>query len=92
MTKIIGYSLSGAGLIVIAFNKQIAGILSFLGTKAPLYTLMAGIILVIVGIALAMMNSSGSSTGNIKHSSEEVPIYEGTGKNRKIVGYHRSKK
>lgn len=87
-TKIIGYALSIAGLAVVALNNPISKLLSFLGTKALTYTLVGGIILVVVGIALAL--SEGSS-GNVKQAEEEVPIYEGEGKKRKIVGYQRAK-
>jgi len=87
--KIAGYMVSAAGLGVIALSKKVASLLSFLGAKANLVAIMAGLVLVIVGIALIMMKTS-SSYSNIKHAEPEVPIYEGKGKNRKIVGYHRA--
>jgi hypothetical protein len=88
MAKLMGYIIALAGLVVLA--------LSFVSQSIPLisaipqmYVMFAGIIVIIVGIALSMMGDSSSS--NVKQSSEEVPIYEGTGKKRKIVGYKREK-
>jgi hypothetical protein len=36
------------------------------------------------------MLDKDSRNKNSKQSEEEVPIYEGTGKKRKIVGYRRN--
>jgi hypothetical protein len=86
--KILGYVLAIAGLGVIALSNQIAK-MPFLASnpKAMLYSSMAGVVLVAVGIGLSF---SGSKASTIKHASEEVPIYQGTGKNRKIVGYQKA--
>ncbi len=88
--KIIGYALSIAGLAGIVFSKKLSTYLTFLGAKASIYTMVAALALVVVGVVLISSESSGSNN-NVKHASEEVPIYEGEGKKRKIVGYHRSK-
>ncbi len=90
-TKIIGYIISVIGLAVIALSNKIAPKLSFLGAKSLAITVIAGIVIVIIGIALVMMTSSSSSS-NIKQAEEEVPIYHGEGKKRKIVGYQRASK
>jgi len=90
-TKILGYIISVIGLVVIALSKQIAVMLSFLGAKAFVITAMAGVVFIILGVALVLMQGS-SSSGTIKQAAEEVPIYEGTGKNRKIVGYQKANK
>lgn len=89
-TKILGYIIAAAGLGVLAFSGQIAK-LSFLASnpKAMLYSSMAGVVLVAVGIALAL---SSSSSSKIKQAAEEVPIYEGEGKKRKIIGYQKATK
>ena len=83
MSKIIGYSIAVLGLIVIALSRQIAS-LSFLAKipKISPATIIAGIIITAVGVALALMNSKFSSSSDAKQSEEEVPIYEGKGKNR----------
>jgi hypothetical protein len=41
---------------------------------------------IVVGVAISLMDRAG---GKIKHSKEEVPIYEGVGKDRRIVGYRK---
>ena len=82
--SIIGYSAAGVGLAIIAFSNQIAKILTFLGTKSMIYTIMAGVVLVAGGIAFVMSDSGFSKSGKIKHAAEEVPIYEGEGKGRRI--------
>ena len=87
--KLIGYGISGVGLVAVAFNKTIASLplISSLGAKAVTYSLVGGIALVVVGIALVM--GEGTS-GKVKQAATEVPIYEGEGKKRKIVGYRKA--
>ena len=89
-TNIVGYVLSIAGLGVLALSNQIAKI-SFIAAmpKGLVYTTLAGIVLIVAGIALAL---SGSSSSKVKQATEEVPIYEGEGKKRKIVGYRKATK
>jgi hypothetical protein len=91
--KILGYILSVAGLAVIALSNIIAKI-SFLAKieKALLYIILAGIVLVVLGIAFIMGFSSSTSSSKVKHAAEEVPIYEGEGKKRRIVGYRKERK
>jgi len=89
--SIIGYSAAGVGLVVIALSSQIAKILTFLGTKSMIYTIMAGVVLVAGGVAFVMTDSGFSRSGKVKHVSEEVPIYEGEGKSKRIVGYKKVK-
>ena len=82
--KVIGMVLSIAGLALVA----VASIPS-IGIKIPFaskYVLVAGLGAVIVGVILTF--DKGSS--KVKHATEEVPIYEGVGKNRKIVGYRKN--
>ncbi len=89
--NIIGYSAAGVGLAVIALSSKIVPMLTFLGAKSMLYTVMAGIVLVVGGIAFVLSDSGFSKSGNVKHIAEEVPIYEGEGKKRRIVGYKKVK-
>ena len=89
-TKVIGYVLSLLGLGAIALSNQISK-LSFLAsnTKAMAIPIVGGIVLITLGIVLIMGEGSSSK---IKQAEEEVPIYEGEGKKRKIVGYKKSSK
>jgi hypothetical protein len=89
--KIVGYGLSVAGLGIIALSNQIARLLGFLGDKALVYTIVGGVALITVGIALVLSEGSSSSR-KIKQAAEEVPIYEGEGKKRKIVAYQKGEK
>lgn len=86
MNKIIGYIIAAAGVVVIALT--MLNILAIPGLKTP-YLIIAGVALVIVGITLTF--SSGSSSRKVNQAEEEVPIYAGEGKKRKIVGYQRGK-
>jgi len=89
--SIIGYSAAGVGLAIIAFSSQLSKMLTFLGTKSLIYTVMAGVVLVAGGIAFVMTDSGFSRSGKVKHAAEEVPIYEGEGKSKRIVGYKKVK-
>ena len=86
--KTIGYVLALIGLAIIGLSNIIKTKISFLANspKGMLYTIMAGIILVILGIAFTLTKSSNK----ISQAAEEVPIYQGEGKERKIVGYRKA--
>ena len=86
-TTLIGYAAAGAGVLIVAFNKFLSSLplISNFGSRATAYTLVAGIALVAVGVVL-VMSGGGSSSRNVKHASAEVPIYEGEGKKRRIIG------
>jgi len=86
-TKVIGYILSLAGLAMIALSSQISK-LSFLAsnTRAMAIPIVGGIVLITVGIVLII--SEGSSS-KVKHAAEEVPIYSGEGKKKRIIGYKK---
>ena len=88
--KILGYTLSILGLATIVLSKMISNFpLIKLLAKPELYTILGGFVLVAAGIALILTDSSSSN--KIKQASEEVPIYAGEGKKRKIIGYQRTK-
>lgn len=89
-TKIIGYVLAGIGLVGIVLSNKIAPLLSFLGAKSLIYALVGAVALVAVGIVLIIAESK--SSGKVLQAEEEVPIYEGEGKKRKIVGYQKAGK
>jgi hypothetical protein len=86
--KILGYSLAGLGLATIAFSKFLSGLPLIKSLPKPeLYTILGGFVLIAAGIAFVL---SGESSSKVKQAAEEVPIYEGVGKKRKIVGYQKA--
>lgn len=81
MAKLTGYIVALVGLIAIG--------ISFFSSQLkipfnPSFLIIGGIIIVVIGIILAI--------GKTEKQLEEVPIYEGKGKERKVVGYQRMKK
>jgi hypothetical protein len=83
--KVIGYSLSVAGLLVgvlskiPVLNQKISGLLKFLPKDFFIkFGIYIGVALVVIGLIIAM-----SSQGQ---RSKEVPIYQG----KQIVGYRRA--
>jgi hypothetical protein len=89
--KIIGYILALVGLASILLSSvKFHSSISLIEKLPSKYMLIGGAVLVILGI-LFLVSKGGSGSSKIKHASEEVPIYEGEGKKRKIVGYQRSK-
>ena len=81
--RVIGYIVAVVGLVVIVLGSGFFGEINFLGVDS-LYVSGFGVLLVVVGAFLSMR---GGSRG--KKQSEEIPIYEGVGKKRRIVGYRR---
>ncbi|MBI2629536.1 hypothetical protein HYW76_00375 [Candidatus Pacearchaeota archaeon] len=88
MSKLLGYILSILGLIIIVLSFNTSR-LPIPAAITPAYVMIAGICLVILGIVFIMNKPKSSS--KISQSSEEVPIYQGEGKSRKIVGYQKSR-
>jgi hypothetical protein len=85
MKKWVGYIISIAGLAVLVVAVGLVKFnLGILGAFEP-YFMIAGVVLVVVGVVLAMMDKNGKKS----NEAEELPIFEGTGKKRKIVGYRR---
>jgi hypothetical protein len=60
--------------------------IAFLDGIASNFIVGAGVVMIIAGVVISLMDSKG---GKAKQAKEEVPIYEGVGKNRKIVGYRK---
>lgn len=90
MKKVIGYTLCVLGLAVLVMSAGIIKVnLKFLESTNPYYVMGTGVGLIIVGAVLVMTTQSRKKTKD-KQSEEEVPIYEGTGKKRRVVGYRRS--
>jgi hypothetical protein len=87
MNKVIGYVVSIVGLVVMALGFGIIPLnIGFLDGVAANYIAGAGIILIVAGVVLSLTDKS---SGKAKQAKAQVPIYEGTGKNRKIVGYQK---
>jgi len=83
MNKIIGYIIAVIGLVILALP-----FMTFIPIPEqikPVYLMIGGIAVIIVGIALTL----GPKQSKVE---KEVPIYEGEGKHRKIVGYQRMSK
>jgi len=88
MNKVIGYGVSIAGIVLMAIGFGIVPLkFAFLEGVAANYISGVGIAVVIVGVVLAMKGTGGRK--RIRNAAEEVPIYEGTGKHRKIVAYRK---
>ena len=86
MNKVIGYVVAIVGIVVMALGFDLLGFnVAFLEGVASTYIAGVGIVIIIVGVVLAMKGSGG----RVKRAAEEIPIYEGTGKKRKIVGYRK---
>ncbi|MFH1238210.1 MAG: hypothetical protein ABIH79_03025 [archaeon] len=87
MKKVIGYIISVAGIIVMALGFGMINLkLKFLEGVAGNYIAGIGIVAVIVGVIISLKTDSEKKD---KQVAEEVPIYEGVGKKRKIVGYRK---
>ncbi len=85
MKKVVGYGIAVVGLVVMTLGFNIIE-LEFLKGIAGNYIAGAGIVLIIVGVVLSLKESGGRK---MKRDKEEIPIYEGVGKKRKIVGYRK---
>jgi len=87
MKKVVGYGVAVVGLVIMAFGFNIIPLkVAFLEGVAGNYISGIGIAIVIVGVVLSMKGAGGGRRKG-KRREDEVPIYEGTGKKRKIVGY-----
>ena len=89
MKKIIGYLLALVGLLVLAANSAVGrGYFTFLEEISSAIVVGVGMVFVILGVVvLIVMNKGGGSKWGIGQVENEVPIYHGDGKKRKIVGY-----
>ncbi|MDH3353090.1 MAG: hypothetical protein OEL87_01460 [Nanoarchaeota archaeon] len=89
MKRVIGYAISIAGLAVMTIGFGMVNVgWKILETIKPSYISSVGIIAIIVGVVIALQSKSRSRK-KIDKGEKEVPIYEGVGKNRKIVGYRK---
>ena len=87
MKKVIGYVISIVGLIVMAISFGLFNLdWAILDTIKPGLITAVGVIGIVIGVIISLTDR-GIKRGKQVH--EEVPIYEGEGKKRKIVGYQR---
>ena len=98
MNKVIGYLVSAvglAGLAVFSIPTLKTSVLAKLpfaipASITPQYLTIGSVVVLAVGLFL-VVGEGRSSSGRVKQVSEEVPIYEGEGKHRRIVGYKKTK-
>lgn len=91
MNKILSYIIAVVGLAVTVLSLNLNRIkLNLPVAVKPQYIMVVGIVIFILGIVLSLNESKAS--GKIRQAEEEVPIYHGEGKHRKIVGYRKGEK
>jgi hypothetical protein len=93
MKRVVGYGISVGGIVLMVLGFGIVEYdLSFLGSFGA-YVSWVGVGAVVVGVVLSLRSEgSGSRKGKghrVSGSEDEVPIYSGTGKKRKVVGYRK---
>ena len=88
MNKVIGYVLAIVGLVVIALGSGFFGEIDLFGVGS-FYISIGGVVLVIIGSVVSMMDGTGRRRQDRSKGRTEVPIYEGVGKKRRIVGYRK---
>jgi len=96
MKKLYGYLFAGLGLFGLALN-SVAGrkIFPFLENVNSNVLLIPAAIFFVIGMVIMIVTGkkTGSKSGGkggkdkIEQVHSEVPIYQGEGKDRKIVGY-----
>ena len=83
----IGYVVSVVGLVVMAVGFQMIDfgweILNLVDLN---YVAGAGLVLVGIGVLISLRGEKAKKGSNGK---DEIPIYEGVGKSRRIVGYRK---
>jgi|TARA_B100001964_G_C13718289_1_gene373433 hypothetical protein len=88
MKRVIGYAISIVGIAVMSFGFNMFKLdIAFLEGIGSNIIVGVGIAGIVGGVIIALMDGKGG--GKVRHAKEEVPIYEGIGKNRKIVGYRK---
>ncbi len=89
MKKVIGYVVSVAGLAIMTVGFGVVNVgWKILKTVKPNYIAGVGIVTIVVGVFISLQSKNGKQR-KIDKGEKEVPIYEGVGKNRKVVGYRK---
>ena len=92
MKKVIGYVVSVVGIFVMALGFGMVPvevrILEGVGSNV---VSGVGVGLVVVGVLISLKGDKVEEKGKKKGKGgeDEVPIYEGVGKRRKVVGYRK---
>lgn len=91
MKKAVGYVVAVVGIGIMAFGfGMIPFKIAFLDGIAGNIISGVGIVTIVIGVALSLMaGGKKKGNGNAKGGENEVPIYEGVGKKRKVVGYRK---
>ena len=88
--KLVAYGIAALGLLgLAALTPAGAKYAPFLEEFSKTTVTIASVSLVIVGaLIVSFLTKKGwKSSGPVRHIQEEVPIYRGEGKDRRIVGY-----
>jgi hypothetical protein len=89
--KIFGYIIALIGLVILVLSFIRDKVLKFLPDSINKNDLIVtGIITLLVGAVLAYSKKKAPSLSSVKHATVEVPIFEGSGTQRKIIGYQRA--
>lgn len=89
MKKEVGYVISVAGIAVMAVGFGMIPLdWEVLNSVDSNYVAGAGVLLVVLGVFASLKKGEKGKTVH-KGGEDEIPIYEGTGKNRKVVGYRK---
>ena len=90
MKKMVGYGIAIGGIVIMLVGFGTLNLpLPILKTIKPQFIIAAGIIGIIIGVVLSLDSSKKKSRKKKNTGEDEIPIYEGTGKNRRIVGYRK---
>jgi len=86
MKKVIGYVISIFGILIMAVGLEIVSLdWEILNLVSSGYVVGLGVVLIVVGVFISL--SREVKGGKVKGGENEVPIFEGVGKSRRIVGY-----
>ncbi len=87
MKKVIGYLLIVVGFLFVASGIGSSVTSNIISLPIPrMLSTILGLIFIISGL---YMTWDTKASDKIEHVSSEVPIYEGEGKNRKIIAYKK---
>lgn len=88
--KIVGYVVSvvGIGVMAVGFN-MIPVDLEIFNIVPMKYIAGIGMAMVGIGVAVSLMGDKGKKRGKKGGGEDEVPIYEGVGRSRRVVGYRK---
>jgi len=86
-SKLIGYIISGAGLVLLVISLGLFKVdIPLFEKLKPIYIVISALVLIILGVTFALKDKEKT-----EQKEKEVPIYEVKGKHRNIVGYRREK-